>query len=247
MSLLINGWSESAKYLVRVADDIQMHSSALAEVLFFMLIVSVAVCAFPGMSMLELTCGFVLGFRQGFVVCSVSLIVGACLSYWVGRYCLRDHLVAYMEESEAHTFKLFLRSLERRNGVILLMLFRLMFVPLFVKNYGPSILRTSFWHYLIAVVITTPPFAALFTFMGSHMKDIADITNGGDPSTVTSLTWMEVVPIVVSVVAGTLFSVLAYMEFITLKGSEDEVRCSFEKAPGEGVSEYSPVLQTVGA
>lgn len=234
------------------ADYIQLHSMILADALFFVLIVSVALFAFPGMSMLELTCGFVLGFRQGFFVCTLALIAGACASFWVGRNYIRDHLVAYMAESEAHTFKLFLRSLERRNGVILLILFRLMFVPLFVKNYGPSILRTSFSHYFAAVVVTTPPFAALFTFLGSHMKDIADITNGGDPANATSLNWMEIVPIVVSIVAGTLFSVLAYLEFVTLKGTEDESKCSFESdgtcfEPGRGLNESSPVLEPLTA
>jgi uncharacterized membrane protein YdjX (TVP38/TMEM64 family) len=214
--------------------------------MFFIMIMIVAICAFPGMSVLELTCGFVLGFREGFAVCVISLVAGACASFWIGRNYMRGHITSYLEESEAHSFKLFLRSLERRNGVILLILFRLMFVPLFVKNYGPSILRTSFIHYLIAVLVTTPPFAALFTFMGSHMKNLAD--NGIAASGPASLSWMEIVPLVVSVVAGTVFSVLAYLEFITLKECDDGSPCGFEKIPTcDENGENSPVFESIGA
>jgi uncharacterized membrane protein YdjX (TVP38/TMEM64 family) len=171
----------------------------------------VAVFAFPGMSMLELICGFVLGFTEGFIVSLISIVISSVAAFSLGRYFLRDHISAYLDQPD-NTFKIFLKSIEQRNGLLLLILFRLMLIPMFVKNYGPSVIKTDFWTFVVAVIITTPPYVAIFTFLGSHAKSIADIA-AGNATGDASLGWTQIVPIVVSILAGIVFTTLAYLEF----------------------------------
>ena len=223
--LAVFGWQEVAGFLVRVADDARSRSHILDDLLFGFLIAIVAILALPGTSMLELICGFVLGFTEGFIVSLISIIVSSIVAFLLGRYFLRDHISNYLNQTSASdgdnpsTFKMFLKSIEQRNGVVLLILFRLMFIPMFVKNYGPSVINTSIWHYLVAVLVTTPPYVAIFSFLGSHAKSIADIAAGGDNTGGDHVVWTQIIPIVVSVLAAIIFTTLAYMEFRQLQAT----------------------------
>lgn len=202
------------------ADAARNRSHVLDDILFFGVILVVTVCALPGMSMVELTCGFMLGFWQAFAVSCASLIIASCASFLLGRYFLKDMINQYLESRDMKTTRLFLRSLEERNGLVLLVLFRLMLVPLFVKNYGPSVIKTHFGHFAVAVTLTTPMYAAMLTYAGSRTKTIADLAAGG--STESTITWYEVVPLVASIIAGIVFTYLAYREFVKLSGIPQE-------------------------
>lgn len=230
------GWHEVAGFLVRVANDARSRAHILDDLLFGFVIAIVAILALPGTSMLELICGFVLGFTEGFIVCLISIVLSSIVAFLLGRYFFRDHIASYLNQTSSSdgdnpsTFKMFLKSIEQRNGIILLILFRLMFIPMFVKNYGPSVINTSIWHYVIAVMITTPPYVAIFAFLGSHAKSIADIATGGSSagSNGSHTVWTQIVPIIVSVLAGVIFTTLAYLEFRQIQASvhtdDDEVQ-----------------------
>jgi len=216
--LAVFGWQEVAGFLVNVANDARSRSHILDDLLFGFLIATVAILALPGTSMLELICGFVLGFTEGFIVSLISIISSSIIAFLLGRYFLREHISNYLNQTSASdgdnpsTFKMFLKSIEQRNGIVLLILFRLMFIPMFVKNYGPSVINTSIWHYLIAVLLTSPPYVAIFSFLGSHAKSIADIA-AGDNEGGDHLVWTQIIPIIVSILAAVIFTTLAYLEF----------------------------------
>jgi len=225
--LAVFGWQEVASFLVQVANDARSRSHILDDLLFGCLIAIVAILALPGTSMLELICGFVLGFTEGFIVSLVAIIVSSMIAFLLGRYFLREHISNYLNQTSASdgdnpsTFKMFLKSIEQRNGIVLLILFRLMFIPMFVKNYGPSVINTSIWHYAIAVLITSPPYVAIFSFIGSHAESIADIAAGGSSNNSSDehLVWTQIIPIIVSVLAAIIFTTLAYLEFRQLQAS----------------------------
>lgn len=208
--LSVYGWKRVLESLTSAADNARGSAHFLEDMLFFVLLVVVGVCLFPGMTMIELTCGFVFGFKEGFVVNYLGTVVAAMVSFMLGRFYLREKISAYLDSGDSVTFGRFLRAIERKNGVVLLSLFRLMLVPFFVKNYGPSVINTSLVHYTIAVLITTPVFVGLLTFIGSEAKSIADVAAGGSHVTIT---WFEIVPVVVSVLAGCVLTWLALVEF----------------------------------
>jgi uncharacterized membrane protein YdjX (TVP38/TMEM64 family) len=212
--LLVYGWKDVLVHLSEVSDHARERAHILDDVLFFCLILVVGLCAFPGMSMLQLTCGFILGFTESFIVSVVATIVVSCLAFALGRYFLQDLLRDYLEENDLSTVRKILRSVERQNGIFLQVLFRLMFVPLFVKNYGPSVINTTFLDFSIAVVVTTPIYVGIFTFLGSHAKTLADIATGKvSDDSFSGLGWMELLPLILSLVAGAAFTLLAYFEF----------------------------------
>ena len=207
--------------ITKAADAARDRSHVLDDLMFISIMTAIGVFGFPGMSMMELTCGFVLGFEEAFFVTLFAVVGSSCLAFFMGRYYLKDAINAYLASSELHTMKLFLKSIEKRNGVVLLILFRLMLIPLFVKNYGPSVIKTDFLHYLIAVLVTTPVYVAVLTYLGSRAKTIAEIATGGATGG-SGITWVEIVPIVVSLAAGVVFTYLAYLEFKKLSGVRDE-------------------------
>lgn len=216
----IFGWHRVLEFLVSVADQARNRSHILNDLLFFGLILVVGLLAFPGMSMIELACGFVLGFTEAFIVSLTALVVVSFIAFGIGRYYLRGTIRNYLEDSEMHSLKLFLKSVERRSGVVLLTLFRLMFIPLFAKNYGPSVIETRFRDYAIAVLLTTPLYVAMLTFIGSRAKTIAELATGTAAGDSSAIGWMEIVPIVVSVLAGVIFTWLAYIEFKKLSAAD---------------------------
>ena len=215
--VLVLGLQEVLSVFTTAADVVRLKSHVYVHILFFAVILILGVCAFPGMSILEMTCGFVLGFDEGMLVSCLGIIFASCVAFFLGRYYLKSHITKYLDQSDKDTLKLFLTSIERKNGIFLLILFRLMFIPFFMKNYGPSVIKTSFLDYFIAVILTTPPYVALFTFMGSQAKSIADLANGTPKAGQHEINWMEVVPVVVSVIAGAVFTTLAYFEFKKLQ------------------------------
>lgn len=233
---------------MRAADDARSRSHILDDLLFGFVIAIVAILALPGTSMLELICGFVLGFTEGFIVSLIAVIISSFVSFLLGRYFLRDHISNYLNQTSASegdspsTFKMFLKSIEQRNGIMLLILFRLMFIPMFVKNYGPSVINTSIWHYLIAVLITSPPYVAIFSFLGSHAKSIADIAAGGGHDNTDHTLWTQVVPIVVSVLAAIIFTTLAYLEFRQLQQQSTNSSSLHEPLAVENDEETVPII-----
>jgi len=212
--IFVYGWKDVLMYISKVADNARGRSHILDDLLFFGIIVVVGICGLPGMTMIELTCGFVLGFLESFILSTIAITAVSLAAFGIGRYLFRDILKTYLEEdSDTTTFKNVLKSIERRNGIGLLVLFRLMFVPLFIKNYAPAVINTKFSDFSIAVLITTPFYVSILTFMGSHAKTIADIATGKVAGPESSFGWVEIAPIAISIVAGLGFTTLAYFEF----------------------------------
>lgn len=223
VSLFVYGWKDVLTYLSSVSDEARSNSHVLVDLLFLGLIFIVGVCGFPGMSMIELTCGFVLGFSEALILSVVAISIVSFTAFAIGRYYLKDLLKEYLDDSDLHTIKKILKSVERRNGITLQILFRLMFVPLFMKNYGPAVIETHFRDFAIAVVVTTPMYVAILTFLGSQAKTIADIATGKISGSSSNLGWMEILPLVLSVVAGVAFTLIAYFEFKRMTREEERL------------------------
>lgn len=216
--LCVYGWKEVLSFISAASNAARVRSHFLDDMFFYMLLVLVGTCAFPGMSMIELTCGFVLGFKEGFVVCLLGTVSASVVSFSLGRYYMMDSINEYLNSDGK--FRLYLQSIEQRNGLTLLVLFRLMFIPFFIKNYGPSVIKTTtVSHFLLAVLLTSPPYVALLTFIGSEAKSITDIVAGGGHA---EFRWIDLIPVVVSIIAGALFAWLAYVEFQSLTKQEDQ-------------------------
>ena len=212
--ILVFGWREVLSYISNVADQARSRSHILDDVLFAGLIALVGLFGLPGMTMIELMCGFVLGFLESFILSVVTVIIVSFIAFGIGRYFFRDILKSYVEEEpDTATAKQILKAIERRNGVGLLILFRLLFIPFFIKNYGPSVIETKFVDFAISVIVTTPMYVVILTFLGSHAKTIADIATGKVTDSSSGFGWVEIVPIAVSILAGISFTALAYIEF----------------------------------
>jgi uncharacterized membrane protein YdjX (TVP38/TMEM64 family) len=222
--ILVFGWRDVLTYISNMADEARSRSHVLDDLLFAGLISVVGIFGLPGMSMIELMCGFVLGFAESFILSTVTVLVVSLVAFWIGRYFFRDILKSYMDEEDSSLFKKVLQAIERRNGIGLLVLFRLMFIPFFIKNYGPSVIDTKFFDYTVAVVLTTPIYVVILTFLGSHAKTIADIATGKVADSSSGFGWMEIVPLVVSILAGISFTFLAYLEFRKLTKEEELLR-----------------------
>jgi uncharacterized membrane protein YdjX (TVP38/TMEM64 family) len=225
------GWKSVLNALASAAESARSRAHILDDLLFFSIIVGGSICALPGMSMIEIACGFILGFWEAFFVNLISMVVGGCLAFFLGRRYFKSMINQYLESSDLKTMKLFLRSLEQRSGIVLLILFRLMLIPLFVKNYGPSVVDVQFTHYLVAVVATTPFFVAMLSYIGSRAQTMADIASRG---TLDAIPWFEYVALIVSIAASLAFTWLAYREFVKLSGiKEEESRPIFPSVEGD--------------
>jgi len=227
--LVVFGWSKVLSTMTNAADEARKTSIVLEVAVFVGIIFAVVVCAIPGMTMVELTCGFVLGFAEAFTVSVVSIVLASSLSFFIGRHFMKDMFKDYLEERDMHSMQKILKAIERRNGVFLLTMLRLMFVPLFIKNYGPSVIKTRFRDFFIAVCVTTPLYVGLLTYIGSRAKSVVDIATGKASMKEGTFPWYEIVPLVISVLAAACFGWLAYIEFKKL--TEEDSSTDHEKEP----------------
>ena len=241
--LVVYGWNSVLSAITGVADRARESSSMLEASIFFLLISAAVICAIPGMTMVELTCGFVLGFPEAFLVSVISIIAASSVAFLIGRYFLKDALNQYLEREEMHSVQVVLKSIERRNGVFLLTMFRLMLIPLFLKNYGPSAIKTRFQDFFLALCLTTPVYVGFLTYIGSRAKSIADIATGkargGESS--SSISWYELAPLVISLLAALCLGLVAYLEMKTfMTTSESQAQLPFQPVNEE--EEGEPLL-----
>ena len=204
------GWESILKFLLSLSTN-----RPVAYILFISVLICVPLIAAPGLTVIEIAAGFVLGWGEGFGIVLVGTVSGSLVCFQVGRKFLRERIREYFDKNTK--FRIILKLIQNNENkkLFILILFRLLFIPLFIKNYGPAILDIDLYTFFLAVIITTPPFAALLTFIGSKAKDIASIVGTGKFEA-----W-ELIPVVVSVSAFLVFSFFIFREWKKLEAAGD--------------------------
>lgn len=144
---------------------------------------------------IELAAGYAFGFGYGFLVDCIAKLIGAALSFFLGRYCLRKCATDDMFEGEKG--KLFAAidatltnnkdSENSYESFKLLLLIQLAYIPVSIKNYGLSFTSVSFTSFITSALIGETPGTLAVTWTGSTTRDLVGLMSGEKSSSQTQI------------------------------------------------------------
>ena len=143
--------------------------------LFILLYAAATVLMLPG-SVLTLAAGFVFGLGKGFVIISISSVLGATLAFLTGRYVARDWVLARI--SGMPRFQA-LDSAIGQHSVLVVLLTRLS--PLFpynLLNYALGLTQVRLATYVLVSWIGMMPGTFLYVYLGYAGSDLAGLFSG---------------------------------------------------------------------
>lgn len=130
-------------------------------------------------SLLTLGAGFVYGLWKGFLLVSVSSVLGATAAFLVGRYLARDWVNAKVESNERFAA---IDGAVAREGWKIVGLTRLSPVfPFNLLNYMFGVTKVPLAHYVAASWIGMIPGTVMYVYLGSTAGSLATLgaTEGG--------------------------------------------------------------------
>ena len=141
---------------------------------FFGVYVLAASVSLPGIVLLTLAGGAVLGFGWGLLLVSFASSIGATLSFWMARYLFRDWAVSRL----GSRFKMLHAGMEREGALYLLSLRLIPLVPFIAVNLamGLTRIRTRTFYAVsqIGMLLGTAVYIHAGTQL-AHLQSTADI------------------------------------------------------------------------
>ncbi|XP_024364870.1 uncharacterized protein [Physcomitrium patens] len=189
------------------------------------------VLAIPA-SILTLGGGYLFGLMLGFLTDSVGSTMGATAAFWVGRTIGRSYVTSKLKDYPQFQA---IAVAVRKSGFKIVLLLRLVpLLPFNVLNYLLSVTPIGITTYIIASWIGMMPSTLAFVYVGTTIKDIADITHGESHFTKTRII-MLAVGLATTVVVGILITRIAkdaLRNAIDENGGDDESLTAAAEAVG---------------
>jgi len=134
------------------------------------------VLAIPA-SILTLGGGYLFGLAVGFVTDSLGSTLGATAAFMVGRTVGRSYVTSKLKDYPQFQA---IAIAVRKSGFKIVLLLRLVpLLPFNVLNYLLSVTPISTTSYIMASWFGMMPITLAFVYVGTTIKDIADISHGG--------------------------------------------------------------------
>jgi len=179
--------------------------------------------------------GMVFGFWMGFLICYVSIVIGSVLSFVIGRtFCARS-VRDFIEESDYSGVRRMMLIMEEEDSSMkFIILFRFLPLPLWLRNYAPSVLNVSIWLFLLSVCIHAVWICGIFAVTGAATKDIADVYVKGQESIWDSFDVKQVLIFSVALISTCLMTWYAWREYTKRLEQEDAEALRQEGGPRGG-------------
>lgn len=128
-------------------------------------------------SVVEVVPAYLFGFTTGFAVSLVGKVIGALLSLALARALLRERLRSWV--AAGHPRMATLSAAVEEEGVYVLVLVRLSYVPIAAKNYIiPALVDLPAQTIMLAALVAGTPFSLLWAAVGSTSRSLQDILGG---------------------------------------------------------------------
>jgi uncharacterized membrane protein YdjX (TVP38/TMEM64 family) len=151
----------------------------------FVFLYAIATVAFLPGSVLTLGAGVAFGVPKGFALVSAGATLGACASFLVGRFLLRERIEKLLSGYPAFAA---ISSAVGSQGWRVVLLTRLSPVlPFNLLNYAYGLTRVGFGEYAAASWIGMLPGTLLYVYLGAAAAEAARA--GAGARTRTSLEW----------------------------------------------------------
>jgi uncharacterized membrane protein YdjX (TVP38/TMEM64 family) len=146
---------------------------------------------------IELAAGYTFGFGYGFLVDCIAKLIGAALSFFLGRYCLHNCAGASSDMFQGEKGKMFKAidaaltnnkdAANTYESFKLLLLIQLAYIPVSIKNYGLSLTSVEFSYFISSALIGESPGTLALTWTGSTTRDLVALMSGEEESSQTQV------------------------------------------------------------
>ncbi|KAF4677435.1 hypothetical protein FOL47_001647 [Perkinsus chesapeaki] len=152
--------------------------------IFMMLALSIVWClnllfivfCLPGGIMLQILSGFILPYGIACTVCYSSSLLGLSLCTFLARAVLMDRCKRQIMKHENGRVLVTVLS---EKSFIMLLLFRCLMLPAWIKHFLPGSLGLEASSIILAIAIQSLPSTLLKCYFGSTFKSVFDITGTG--------------------------------------------------------------------
>lgn len=144
-----------------------LEASGLWAPVIFILIYTLGICFFVPGTILTALGAAIFGPYRGFVYVLVGAMLGASVTFFIGRYLGRDFAASVIGDK----LKKYDEAIER-NGFATVLYLRLIYFPFTMMDFGMGLTRVRFWDYfwgtLLGIIVGT----FVFTFFIGTIKEI---------------------------------------------------------------------------
>ena len=169
----LQAWHTQAPWTVRAA--------------FFALYVLLASASTPGIVVLTLAGGAVLGFGWGLLLVSFASSLGATLCLLVVRHVLADSLPAYLGAGMTQRLGQMTRGLEREGVFYLLSLRLIPLVPFGAVNVLMGLTRMPAWRFYLFSQIGMLPATVIYLQAGTQLGQLQSVSDILQPQVAAAL------------------------------------------------------------
>ncbi|MBI4765213.1 MAG: TVP38/TMEM64 family protein [Deltaproteobacteria bacterium] len=135
--------------------------------LVFILIYTLGICLFVPGTLLAVLGAAIFGAYWGFVYVFTGAMLGATITFFIGRYLGRDFAASVIGDK----LKKYDEAIER-NGFATTLYLRLIYFPFTAMDFGMGLTRVRFWDYfwgtLLGIIVGT----FVFTFFIGTIKEV---------------------------------------------------------------------------
>jgi uncharacterized membrane protein YdjX (TVP38/TMEM64 family) len=133
----------------------------------FILIYTLAICLFVPGTLITAIGAAIFGAYWGFVYVLAGAILGATVTFFIGRYLGRDFAASVIGDR----LKKYDEAIER-NGFATVLYLRLIYFPFTAMDFGMGLTRVRFWDYFWGTLLGILVGTFVFTFFIGTIKDV---------------------------------------------------------------------------
>ena len=148
----------------------------LGFIIFIVIYIFACVLFLPG-SVLTIGAGAAFGVVKGFILVSISSILGATCAFWVGRYFARNWVEKKIYGNEK--FKEIDEAVAREGWKIVGLTRLSPVFPFTLLNYAYGVTKVSLKDYFLASWVGMIPGTVMYVYIGSLAGDVATAGTGG--------------------------------------------------------------------
>ena len=179
---------ESRSTLVTLAQE----QAFLSSLVFLLLCALVAITGIPCLSVFGLIGGLMFGFLKGFLLSTVAILLGSCISVLMIRLFFRDF---FIKKGGVKLKKMFQRL--KKNEVYYLFAFRLFpFTPYALTNIVMGLSTMKIRMFFVISFLTLLPYTLIYNYIGVELSQVNHLQDLSKPSLLIAFSVISFVPII---------------------------------------------------
>jgi len=168
--------------------------------------------------------GLIFGFLHGTVINFFAIFAAANISFCIGRLLLKEPVRRCVERGDYPRMRRMMLVLEDEgNSLKFQVLFRFLFIPMFLRNYGPSTLQVPIWKLSAGAIPHSIWISILFASLGSTFKDTAELIRDGKEFQFSDIRWQQGLLAAAAITVAICLGIYAHRKYME-KLDEEEAR-----------------------